>query len=91
MNECVKEVIESLPRDTPAQAEVIMDCLFTLKMADKHKEGTKHLEDLFSNWLWTEEEPTGPRHLAYVVEMGKVEEKLVDQGLIYQDRRLSAD
>lgn len=86
-NHRIKEAIESLPRDNPAMSEVVMDCLFALRMGAKHNEGAKYLEDLFSNWLWTDEEPSDERHLAYVIALGQLEEMLVAQGLIYTDRR----
>lgn len=89
MNECIKEVIESLPRDTPERREAVLDCLYANKV------GGKALEQLFDYWLWSEGEPQEEAHLAYVIALGEIEEELVNQGLIHtnevSDHRLSAD
>lgn len=89
MNERIKEVIESLPRDTPERREAYLDALYANKV------GGKALEQLFDYWLWSEGEPQQEAHLAYVIALGEIEEELVNQGLIHtnevSDHRSSAD
>lgn len=85
MNERVKEVIESLPRDTPERREAVLDYLYANKV------GGKALEQLFDYWLWSEGEPQQEAHLAYVIALGEIEESLIFNGLLYQDRHSSAD
>nr|DAH57273.1 MAG TPA: hypothetical protein [Caudoviricetes sp.] len=81
----IKEVIESLPRDTPERREACLDALYANKV------GGKALEQLFDYWLWSEGEPQQEAHLAYVIALGEIEEALVFNDLVYQDRRSSAD
>ena len=85
MNEHIKEVIESLPRDTPERREAALDCLYANKM------GIKVLEQLFDYWLWSEGEPQQEAHLAYVIALGEIEEALVFNNLAYRDHRSSVD
>ena len=89
MNERIKEVIESLPRDTPERREAVLDALYANKL------GGKALELLFDYWLWSEGEPQQEAHLGYVIALGEIEEELVNQGLIHvqlnEANRLSAD
>ncbi len=89
MNERIKEVIESLPRNTPERREAVLDCLYANKV------GGKALEQLFDYWLWSEGEPQQEAHMAYVIALGEIEEELVNQGLIHVElneaNRLSAD
>lgn len=95
MNERIKEVIESLPRDTPARRVAALDALYCIKIGNQTDTGTKYLEEAFDYWLWSEGEPQQEAHLAYVIALGEIEEELVNQGLIHVDlneaNRLSAD
>ena len=85
INDRIKEVIESLPRDTPERREAALDCLYANKM------GIKVLEQLFDYWLWSEGEPQQEAHLAYVIALGEIEESLIFNDLMYQDSRSSLD
>ncbi len=87
MNELIKEVLEQLPEGTPIQKEVKFDCLYALSLS------VSHLEQLFDTYLWrNEEEPEWEGDwLEYAIAIGNAEEILVNQELIYLDRRLSAD
>ncbi|QHJ82001.1 MAG: hypothetical protein [Caudoviricetes sp.] len=85
MNERIKEVIESLPRDTHERREACLDALYANKV------GGKALEQLFDYWLWSEGEPQQEAHLAYVIALGEIEEALIFNDLVYQDRRSSVD
>lgn len=89
MNDRIKEAIESLPRDNPARRESILDALYSLKIGDQSGTGTKHLEQLFDYWLWSEGEPQEEAHKAYVIALGEIEEFLVINDLLYTDYRSS--
>lgn len=85
INDRIKEVIESLPIDTPERRESVLDCLYANKL------GGKALEQLFDYWLWSEGEPQQEGHLAYVIALGEIEECLIFNDLVYQDSHSSAD
>lgn len=88
-NDRIKEAIESLPRDTPARREAVLDALYSLKIGDQLGTGTKPLELLFDYWLWSSGEPQEEAHKAYVIALGEIEEFLVINDLLYTDRRSS--
>lgn len=83
INDRIKEVLEQLPEDTPIQKEVKLDCLYALSLS------VSHLEQLFDTYLWRhEEEPEWEGDwLDYAVAMGRAEEVLTDEELIYLERR----
>lgn len=79
MSECIKEVIESLPRDTQARFDAINDVLTCLRWGETLGKKLYYIEELFDYWLWN---PDPKDNLAYVIALGEIEECLVLKDLI---------
>ncbi len=76
----IKNAIESL-RNPNVYSQALVDCSSMINLSKET------LEFHLQQWLWQEEdapEYTGGE-LLYVIELGQIEEKLVLEGLIYND------
>lgn len=78
--ESIADCFEHL-RDGYTYSEALLDCINANNLS------LTALEQHFSNWLWVSEDakPYEGVDLEYAIQLGRIEEMLCEQGLIYLD------
>lgn len=78
--ESISDCFEYL-RDGYSYSEALLDCINANNLS------LTALEQHFSNWLWVSEDskPYEGEDLEYSIALGRIEELLVENSLIYKD------
>lgn len=78
--ESIADCFEYL-RDGYSYSEALLDCINANNLS------ITDLEQHFSNWLWVSEDskPYEGADLEYAIQLGKIEELLCENSLIYND------